>query len=67
MNLSEELVFFDDLIVFSTTLYGHAEMLLRVLGRLKEYGLKLSPEKCQFFRKSVKYVRHAKREFVTDP
>lgn len=43
MNLSEVLVFLDDLIVFSATLEEHEDRLLRVLHRLKEFGLKLSP------------------------
>lgn len=58
MNLSEVLVFLDELIVFSATLEEHEDRLLRVLHRLKEFGLKLSPEKCQFFRTSVRYLSH---------
>lgn len=45
INLKEVLVFIDDLIVFSAILEEHEERLLRVLQRLKDYGLKLSPEK----------------------
>ncbi|XP_035862265.1 uncharacterized protein LOC118496109 [Sander lucioperca] len=58
MNLREVLVFLDDVIVFSATLEEHEDRLLRVLQRLKEFGLKLSPEKCQFFKTSVKYLGH---------
>lgn len=58
LHLSEVLVFLDDLIVFSETLEEHELRLLRVLQRLKDYGLKLSHEKCQFFRTSVKYLGH---------
>ncbi|KAI3356510.1 hypothetical protein L3Q82_017717, partial [Scortum barcoo] len=32
--------------------------LMKVLHCLKDYGLRLSPEKCQFFRSSVKYLGH---------
>lgn len=56
INLKEVLVFIDDLIVFSATLEEHEERLLRVLQRLKDYGLKLSPEKCKFFQTSVRYT-----------
>ncbi len=43
LNRKQVLFFIDDLIVFSKTLESR---LLQVLNRLKEYGLKLSPEKC---------------------
>ncbi len=66
INLSE--VFLDDLIVFSDTLEEH-ERCLHVLGRLKDYGLKLSLDKCKFFQTSVKYLGHifSKDGVETDP
>ncbi|TKS67456.1 Retrovirus-related Pol polyprotein from transposon 412 [Collichthys lucidus] len=69
LHLKEVLVFLDDLIVFSTTLEEHEQRLLRVLHRLKEYGLKLSPEKCKFFQTSVKYLGHivSEKGVETDP
>lgn len=69
MNLKEVLVFIDDLIVFAPTLEEHEERLLKVLQRLKEYGLKLSVEKCVFFQPSVKYLGHvvSKDGVQTDP
>ena len=69
LNLKEVLVFLDDLIVFSSTLEEHEERLMRVLGRLREFGLKLSPDKCHFFRTSVKYLGHVVSEkgVETDP
>lgn len=69
INLSEVLVFLDDLIVFSGTLEEHERRLLHVLGRLKEYGLKLSLDKCKFFQTSVKYLGHivSKDGVETDP
>ncbi|KAM9741692.1 uncharacterized protein ACNS7B_012695 isoform 1-T1 [Menidia menidia] len=45
LHLKEVLVFLDDIIIFSATLEEHEERLLRVLSRLKQFGLKLSPEK----------------------
>lgn len=42
LNHGEVLVFLDDLIVFSNTVEEHEERLLRVLNRLREFGLKLS-------------------------
>lgn len=58
MNLKEVLVFLDDIIVFSSTLEEHEVRLMKVLTRLREFGLKLSPEKCMFFQTSVKYLGH---------
>lgn len=58
LNRKQVLVFIDDLIVFSKTLEEHESRLLQVLNRLKEYGLKLSPEKCRFFQTSVRYLGH---------
>lgn len=69
LNLKEVLVFLDDLIVFSDTLEEHERRLMHVLNRLKEFGLKLSPDKCHFFKKSVKYLGHVVSEngVKTDP
>ena len=58
LHLNEVLVFLDDLIVFSETLEEHEARLMKVLTRLRDYGLKLSPEKCHFFKTSVKYLGH---------
>lgn len=69
MNLKEVLVFLDDLVIFSSTLEEHEHRLMRVLHRLKEYGLKLSPEKCKFFQTTVRYLGHVISEsgVETDP
>lgn len=55
LHLNEVLVFLD---VFSDTLEEHEARLMKVLNRLKDYRLKLSPEKCHFFKTSVKYLGH---------
>ncbi|KAG5276960.1 hypothetical protein AALO_G00111880 [Alosa alosa] len=69
LNRREALVFIDDLIIFSDTLEQHESRLLQVLNRLKEYGLKLSSEKCKFFQTSVKYLGHVVSQYgvETDP
>ena len=69
LHLNEVLVFLDDLIVFSDTLEEHEARLMKVLNRLKDYGLKLSPEKCHFFKMSVKHLGHVvdARGVHTDP
>ncbi|KAL1254358.1 hypothetical protein QQF64_016587 [Cirrhinus molitorella] len=69
INLKQVVVFLDDLIVFSKTLEEHEKRLLQVLACLKEYGLKLSLEKCHFFQTSVRYLGHVVSEHgvETDP
>ena len=57
-NLRDVLVFLEDLIVFSRTLEEHEANLRRVLQRLREFGLKLSPGKCELFCKTVSYLGH---------
>uniref|UniRef100_A0AAV2JAY8 Uncharacterized protein n=1 Tax=Knipowitschia caucasica TaxID=637954 RepID=A0AAV2JAY8_KNICA len=41
------------------SLEEHEQRLLRVLHRLKQYGLKLSPEKCKFFQTSKRVGKEA--------
>lgn len=69
MHLKDVLVYLDDVIVFSKTLEEHEERLMKVLTRLKEFGLKLSPEKCVFVQMSVRYLGHvvSRNGIETDP
>lgn len=69
MHLKEVLVFLDDLIIFSKTLEEHEARLMKVVGRLKEFGRKLSPEKCAFFQASVRCLGYAvsRNGIETDP
>lgn len=69
MNFLEVLIYLDDLIVFSQTIEEHKERLLKVFDRLREEGLKLSLDKCQFGRTSVSFVGHIvlAEGIATDP
>lgn len=69
MNFLEVLVYLDDLIIFGKTIEEHEERLLKVLDRLRDEGLKLSLDKCQFCRTSVTYVGHivSQEGIATDP
>ena len=62
-------VYLDDIIVFAATEEEHEQRLTRVLDRLREYGLKLSPEKCKFFQSNVKCLGHviSAQGVKTDP
>lgn len=53
MNLLQVLVYLDDLRVFGKTLDEHEEHLLKVLDWLRECGLKISLDKCQFCQPQV--------------
>lgn len=58
INLQKVVAFLDDLIIFSSSLEEHEERLMKVLKRIADFGLKLSPSKCKFFQTSVKYLGH---------
>ena len=62
-------IYLDDLIIFSSTLEEHLERLDKVLTRLKECNLKLSPKKCKLMQRRVKYVGHicSEQDVETDP
>ena len=50
LNLSELILYLDDVIVFSQTVSEQVDRLEKVFHRLQEHGLKLNGEKCQFFQ-----------------
>ena len=52
----------DDMFIHSTT-EEHMDDLLDLLKVLQKYGLKISPHKCQFFKKKIVYVG---KEFQVD-
>jgi hypothetical protein len=51
-------IFINDVIIFSLTFQEHLERLELVFNRIKEANLKLSPQKCTFFKRKVKYIGH---------
>lgn len=51
-------IYLDDLIIFSRTFDEHITRLRQVFSRIQDYGLKLSPKKCSFLIKQVKYIGH---------
>ncbi|PIK49501.1 hypothetical protein BSL78_13606 [Apostichopus japonicus] len=69
LNLTEALVYMDDIIVFAKSLEEMKDRLVKVLDRLAEFGLKISPDKCQFGCRSVKYLGHiiSEKGVETDP
>lgn len=63
------LVYLDDIIVYSENILDHLQRLELVFQKLREHGLKIEPEKCQFFRKRVTYLGHvvSAEGVATDP
>ena len=63
------LIYLDDIIVFTGTTEQHLERIVIVLDRLQAAGLKLKPEKCMLFQKSVSFLGHviSEKGISTDP
>ena len=68
-NYSSLLIYLDDRLVFSQTYEEMLQRLDMVFTRLTEHGLRENPNKCQFFRKEVKYLGHvvSAEGVATDP
>lgn len=52
------LVFFDNILVYSTQKQEHARHLELVLRKLEEHQLYANLKKCEFFKEKVAYLRH---------
>lgn len=50
--------YLDDIIVLGETFERHLENLSEIFRRLRAANLRLNPDKCQFGRKSLRYLRH---------
>ena len=68
-NMTICVAYLDDLIIFSSTYEEHLEILDKVLTRLKENNLKLSPEKCFFIEEKLTFLGHvvSAQGIETDP
>ena len=58
LHLKNCFIYLDDLMIFSSSFQEHLNRQQQVFQRIRDYGLKLSPKKCSFFMKKVKYVGH---------
>lgn len=68
-NWRKCLIYVDDVLVFGKTTKEHLENLSTILKKLKEAGIKLSPSKCDFFKRKLKFLGHVVSQsgIETDP
>ena len=59
--------YLDDIIIFSRTEEELMEHLEKIFQKLREYGLKMKREKCDFFHKQVQYLGHLVSEEGFEP
>ena len=59
--------YFDDIIIFSRMEEEHLEHLEKIFRKLREYGLKMKREKCDFFKKDLQYLGHLVSEEGFEP
>ena len=52
------LIYLDDILIFANSVEQHLDRLRSIFQRIREAGLKLSPKKCNFLLKEVKYLGH---------
>jgi hypothetical protein len=57
-NWERCLIYIDDVLIFGKTEHEHFQRLRSILQRIREAGLKLSPEKCVFMKKEVEFLGH---------
>ena len=58
LNLQFDLIYLDDIIVYSRTQDNHLTHLQAVLDRFVQHGLKLKSSKCHFFKENITYLGH---------
>jgi hypothetical protein len=51
-------VFLDDIVIYAKSLAEHDAKVRKVFDRLRGSNLKLKPEKCEFLRRELSYLRH---------
>jgi hypothetical protein len=52
------LVYMDDILIIGETLKEHNSKLRGVFQRLREYNLKIEPDKCEFLKEELNYLGH---------
>ena len=58
INWRYVLCYIDDIVIFSQTFELHLQHISEVFQRLREAGLRLSPSKCFFAQRQIRYLGH---------
>ena len=58
LHLSWCIIYLDDIIIFSDNPKEHLHWLRGILTKLDKAGLKLKPNKCEFFKTKITYLGH---------
>ena len=69
LHLSWCIIYLDDIIIFSDNPKEHLRRLTGVFAKLDKAGLKLKPNKCEFFKTKITYLGHiiSSKGIETDP
>ena len=57
-NKSQVVVFMDDILIHHKDPFTHFQVVKKVLQKLREANLRISPAKCELFREEVLYLGH---------
>ena len=69
LHLNWCIIYLDDVIVYSKTPEEHLQRLEAAFEKISKAGLKLKPNKCEFFKSEITYLGHvvSHRGIATDP
>jgi len=68
-NWTQCLIYLDDVLIFSSTFEEHVERLRTIFTKIRESGIKLGPEKCNFATRQLTFLGHVVSQdgIKTDP
>ena len=69
LHLNWCIIYLDNIIIYSKTPKEHLERLEAVFEKISKAGLKLKPNKCEFFKSEITYLGHvvSNKGIATDP